>query len=136
MALMRCLRGSSRAGFFFFDEGLSWTREHPEGPKSTAAGCTPSRSEFLRGGPRYSYRLVHTGLGWSSLVAHVLHYPPAPHANSFLIGTAVINTHTYNGLRPKHTKGTYVLDDDLMVVPAKPRRSPRPATPIAACLSD
>jgi hypothetical protein len=43
-------------------------------------------------------RLVHTGLGSSSLVAHVLHYPP-PHttnANSFIIGTAVINTHTAN----------------------------------------
>jgi len=39
-------------------------------------------------------RLVHTGLGSSSLVAHVLHYPP-PHANSFVIGPAVINnTHT------------------------------------------
>ena len=35
-------------------------------------------------------RLVHTGLGSSSLVAHVLHYPP-PHANSFVIGPAVIN---------------------------------------------
>jgi hypothetical protein len=32
----------------------------------------------------------HTGLGSSSLVAHVLHYPPgSPHANSFIIGTAV-----------------------------------------------
>ena len=29
-------------------------------------------------------RLVHTGLGSSSLVAHVLHYPPPPHANSFV----------------------------------------------------
>jgi hypothetical protein len=34
-------------------------------------------------------RLVHTGLGSSSLVAHVLHYPP-PHANSCVIGPAVI----------------------------------------------
>jgi hypothetical protein len=39
-------------------------------------------------------RLVHTGLGSSSLVAHVLHHP-LPHANSFVIGTAVINTHTH-----------------------------------------
>jgi len=57
-------------------------------------------------------RLVHTGLGSSSLVAHVLpprkqlctrscsnkhthtHSPP-PHANSFVKGTAVINTHTH-----------------------------------------
>jgi len=37
-------------------------------------------------------RLVHTGLGSSSLVAHVLHFPP--NANIFLVGTAVINTHT------------------------------------------
>jgi hypothetical protein len=40
-------------------------------------------------------RLVHTGLGSSSLVAHVLHYPPPPpHANSFVTGNAEINTHT------------------------------------------
>jgi hypothetical protein len=38
----------------------------------------------------------HTGLGSSSLVAHthVLPYPPPPHANSFVLGPAVINTHT------------------------------------------
>ena len=42
-------------------------------------------------------RLVHTGLGSSSLVAHVLHYPPPPHANSIVIGTAVMNTHTITG---------------------------------------
>jgi hypothetical protein len=36
-------------------------------------------------------RLVHTGLGSSSLVAHVLHYPPPPHANSFVLGPVVIN---------------------------------------------
>ena len=62
-------------------------------------------------------RLVHTGLGSSSLVAYVLHSPP-PHANIFVIGPAVINTHTgpqninpeallfkraafYNGLKSK-----------------------------------
>jgi hypothetical protein len=39
-------------------------------------------------------RLVYTGLGSSFLAAHVLHYPPPPHANSFVIGTAVIDTHT------------------------------------------
>jgi hypothetical protein len=37
-------------------------------------------------------RLVHTGLGSSSLVAHVLPYPPPPHVNSFVLGPAVINT--------------------------------------------
>jgi hypothetical protein len=31
-------------------------------------------------------RLVHTGLGSSSLVAHVRHNPPPPHANSFVLG--------------------------------------------------
>jgi hypothetical protein len=36
-------------------------------------------------------RLVHTSLGSSYLIAHVLHYPPPPHANSFVIGTVVIN---------------------------------------------
>jgi hypothetical protein len=39
-------------------------------------------------------RLVHTGLGSSSLVAHVLQNPPPPHANSFVLGPTVINTHT------------------------------------------
>jgi hypothetical protein len=38
--------------------------------------------------------LVHTGLGSSSLVAHVLPYPPPPHVNSFVLGPAVINSHS------------------------------------------
>ena len=38
--------------------------------------------------------LIHTGLGSSSIIAHVLHSPPPPPANSFVIGPAVINTHT------------------------------------------
>ena len=38
--------------------------------------------------------LIHTDLGSSSLIAHVLHSPPPPPANSFIIGPAVINTHT------------------------------------------
>ena len=38
--------------------------------------------------------LIHTGLGSSSLIALVLHSPPPPPANSFVIGPAVINTHT------------------------------------------
>jgi hypothetical protein len=39
--------------------------------------------------------LIHTGLGSSSIIAHVVHSPPPPPANSFVIGPAVINTHTY-----------------------------------------
>jgi hypothetical protein len=38
--------------------------------------------------------LIHTGLGSSYIIAHVLHSPPPPPANSFVIGPAVINTHT------------------------------------------
>ena len=38
--------------------------------------------------------LIHTGLGSSSIIAHVLHSPPPPPANSFVIGPAVINTHS------------------------------------------
>jgi hypothetical protein len=34
----------------------------------------------------------HTGLGSSSIIAHVVHSPPPPPANSFVIGPAVINT--------------------------------------------
>ena len=39
--------------------------------------------------------LVHTSLGSSYLIAHVLHYPP-PHAHSFVLGTAVINNNNNN----------------------------------------
>ena len=47
--------------------------------------------------------LIHTGLGSSSLIAHVLHSPPPPPANSFVIGPA-------SGVSPrscsdKHTQG-------------------------------
>jgi len=38
-------------------------------------------------------RLVHTGLGSSSLIAPVLHYPPP--STRTALGTAVINTHTH-----------------------------------------
>jgi len=50
-------------------------------------------------------RLVHTGLGSSSLVAHVLHYPPPPHANSFVLGPAVIK-HTQRRRRKRRREGT------------------------------
>jgi hypothetical protein len=40
--------------------------------------------------------LIHTGLGSSSIIAHVVLSPPPP-ANSFVIGPAVINTHTLWG---------------------------------------
>jgi hypothetical protein len=43
-------------------------------------------------------RLVHTDLGLSSLVAHVLHYHPPTHANSFVIGPEVIETHSALGI--------------------------------------
>ena len=46
--------------------------------------------------------LVHTGLGSSSLVAHVLPYPLPSHANSFVLGPAVINTHTVLQYKHKH----------------------------------
>ena len=39
-------------------------------------------------------KLVHTCLGSSYLITHVLHCPPPPPAHSFIIGPAVINTHT------------------------------------------
>ena len=59
-------------------------------PPSFTQSTYPPRS-LVRVG-----RLVHTGLGSSSLVAHILHYPPPPHANSFVLGPAVI----------KHTRVT------------------------------
>ena len=39
-------------------------------------------------------RLVHTCLSSPYLIVHVLHCPPPPSAHSFIIGPAVINTHT------------------------------------------
>ena len=60
----------------------------------------PGRTPSLTGGHCHSTltffsvgRLIHTSLGSQSLVAHVLHYPPPPHTNIFVIGTVVINTH-------------------------------------------
>ena len=44
--------------------------------------------------------LIHTGLGSSYIIAHVLHSPPPPPANSFVIGPAVINTHKHTGMSP------------------------------------
>jgi len=60
-----------------------------EEPGKTGAPCVkvPGSSRVLMSG------LIHTGLGLSSLIAHVLHSPPPPPANSFIIGPAVINTH-------------------------------------------
>jgi hypothetical protein len=39
--------------------------------------------------------LVHTCLGSSYLLVHVLHCPPLPPAHRFIVGPAVINTHTH-----------------------------------------
>ena len=50
------------------------------------------RNQGKQAHPVLKYRVPHgshTGLGSSSLIAHVLHSPP-PHANSFVIGPAVI----------------------------------------------
>jgi hypothetical protein len=46
--------------------------------------------------------LVHTCLGSSYLIAHVLHCPPPRPAHSFIIGPAVINTHTNRYCSNKH----------------------------------
>jgi len=49
--------------------------------------------------------LIHTGLGSSSIIAHVVHSPPPPPANSFVIGPAVINTHKHKvEIQPKTSK--------------------------------
>jgi hypothetical protein len=55
------------------------------------------RNQGKQAHPVLKYPVPHgsqPSLGSSSLVAHVLHYPPPPNANSFVIGTAVINAHT------------------------------------------
>jgi len=69
--------------------------------------CPPPRhpSQFRTVGKKFAFQLsnrppcvmsglIHTGLGSSYIIAHVLHSPPPPPANSFVIGPAVINTHT------------------------------------------
>jgi hypothetical protein len=61
------------------------------------------------GGPYQSCvmgRLVHTGLGSSSLVAHVLPYPPPPHVNIFVLGPAVINTHSRRWIHRRESSAT------------------------------
>jgi len=58
-------------------------------------------------------RLVHTGLGSSSLVAHVLQYPAPTHANSFVLGPAVINTHTH--LAVARPASSSLEEDDVTV---------------------
>jgi hypothetical protein len=45
--------------------------------------------------PFPSRSLLHTSLGSSYLISHVLHCPPSPPAHSFIIGPAVINTHIH-----------------------------------------
>ena len=52
---------------------------------------------------------VHTVLGLSTLVAHVLHHPP-PHTNSFIISTAVIDTHTEEQSLPSDGQSSSIED--------------------------
>ncbi len=55
-------------------------------------------------------RLVHTGLGSSSLIAHVIHLPPFhKHANSFVVSTAVINTHSLGDSEATETHFLFTL---------------------------
>ena len=56
---------------------------------------------------------VHSGLGSLPLVAHVLHYP-SPHANSLVIGTAVINTHTHFHPNPDCEIGKICFHNDSL----------------------
>jgi hypothetical protein len=61
--------------------------------------------------------LVHTGLGSSSLAAHVLPYPPPPHVNSFVLGPAVINTltHTASHTVPFQARGILPVAEENKV---------------------
>ncbi len=78
-------------------------------------------------------RLVHTGLGSLSLLAHVLHYPPLPHANGFVIGTVVINKNKNNTYEQhnKHCPTTVSQTDDTL------RTTPcgcRPVCKVSSCM--
>jgi hypothetical protein len=62
------------------------------------------RNQGKQAHPVLKNRVPHGSQGLaresSSLVAHVLHYPLPPNANSFVIGTAVINTHAHTIPQP------------------------------------
>jgi len=78
-------------------------------------------------------RLVHTVFGSSSLVAHVLHYP-SPNANSFLIGTAVINTHTRGHCRASlFPSGKPLWPQYGSRVSCSPGYAPEPREPNLIC---
>ena len=80
-------------------------------------------------------RLVHAGLGSSSLVAHVLHYPLPPHANSFVIGPAVIkHTHarTVRSVRPAGLARTVRRTGGGVRYPGT-AQTPDPPRPAPAC---
>jgi hypothetical protein len=56
---------------------------------------------ILRSSTAFAIRI----LGSSSIIAHVVHSPPPPPANSFVIGPAVINTHTQYRVRRSRDGG-------------------------------
>jgi hypothetical protein len=60
------------------------------------------------------------------LIAHVVHSPPPPPANSFVIGPAVINTHT-------HTEPCVLEVVDAMPYRAWPVRGAETTAPRVAC---
>ena len=86
-------------------------------------------------------RLVHTSLGSSYLIAHVLHCPPPP-AHSFIIGPAVINTHTpVVGLAPATLEffvvecasdSPYTYSSSTLAHRFPDERTPIEATPLSA----
>ena len=73
--------------------------------------------------------LIHTGLGSSSIIAHVVHSPPPPPANSFVIGPAVINTHTIRSCSNKHTQSDQI---NALHTQVSDERTPIEATPLSA----
>jgi hypothetical protein len=99
-------------------------------PPSSSPPKTPIRSYSAQTSPRNGNPTLP--LGSSSLVAHVPQYSPAPHAHSFVLGPAVINTHTHC---PRQAAAAEEGGDGAQEARTGPRPTPtRSDTPATARL--
>ncbi len=83
-------------------------------PDGLVVGLAPATLEFW---VRFPLNERNTGLHDESYV------PPPPHANSFLIDTAVINTHRYCSNKHTHCLGSSYLIAHVLHCPHPPPRT-------------
>jgi hypothetical protein len=104
--------GDDDVFYLFLQKQKLAQRYVPIGYSLVELGSIP-RGKRWQANPMSKYRVPHGSqmrrlyidFGSSDLIAHVLHYPP-PHANSFVIGPAVINNSEFSitrglGRRPR-----------------------------------